>query len=93
MVFWPILRKLFNESYDLYVNDFENKYHSMFATINIPKNVYENDKNQKKFQFYLSSGAQRKLREITCGLPLQRFSTVLPYLPWTLISKVLPVWC
>lgn len=59
------LSKLLNESYDLYTNDFESQYHSMFAIIYTPKDVYDSDKNQTRFQFHLSSEAQRKLREIT----------------------------
>jgi len=59
------LNKLLNDSYESYANDFETKYDSMFATINTPKDVYESNKNQKRFQFHLSSKAQRKLQEIT----------------------------
>jgi len=59
------LQKLINKSYELYSNDFDNKYESIGATIDIPKDVYESDTSQKRFQFHLSSLAQRKLREIT----------------------------
>lgn len=58
------LSKLLNESYDLYVNDFDSKYDSMFAAINVPKDIYERDKSQKHFQLHLSSMAQKKLQEI-----------------------------
>tara|TARA_R110001583_G_C5616345_1_gene405835 strand:+ start:169 stop:1524 length:1356 start_codon:yes stop_codon:yes gene_type:complete len=59
------LSKLLNESYDLYANDFDSKYDSMFATINVPKDIYERDQSQKYFQLHLSSMAQKKLQEIT----------------------------
>jgi hypothetical protein len=55
------LSKLLNESYKLYENDFDNKYDSMFATINVPKDIYDRDKSQKHFQLHLSSKAQKKI--------------------------------
>lgn len=59
------LKKLLNESYDLYKNDFDSKYSSMFTTINAPIDIYDRDKKQTHFQLHLSSIAQKKLQEIT----------------------------
>ena len=58
------LINLLNESYELYADDFDHRYHSISAAINIPKDIYEYDKSQKKFQFHLSSTAQVRLRDI-----------------------------
>ncbi|EJG1066427.1 hypothetical protein ACVTNV_002336 [Vibrio alginolyticus] len=59
------LQRLLNESYDLYAKDFDDVYGPLFSTIDIPKDVYEQDKSQQRFQIHLSSKAQIKLLDIT----------------------------
>ena len=59
------LRELLNKSYDLYAKDFDDMYGPMFSTVDTPRDVYERDKSQQRFQIHLSSKAQIKLFNIT----------------------------
>ncbi|EPP5336609.1 TPA: hypothetical protein ACPJ06_003010 [Vibrio diabolicus] len=59
------LQKLLNESYELYEKDFDGIYGSIFSIINTPKDIYEQDNSQQRFQIHLSSKAQIKLLEIS----------------------------
>ncbi|MDD5391523.1 MAG: HEPN domain-containing protein [Thiothrix sp.] len=58
------LQNLLNESPQAYTSDFARPIDMLGATLNAPKDIFEKDKDSRRFQLHLSLKAQNKIRDI-----------------------------